>query len=374
MRILQICTNFRPGGIQRHVLDLTADLRERGHDVILAGDVGDWAPQAQLGTFIPLSLNDVAGVSGAGAAARLAALCREAMKLRRALLPGPVDLIHAHETAPALVARAATFGRRVPIVMTYHGAAPAREASVARIGRACADLVISPSATSLDGLVAKGLPARKAIVIGLGIATAPDSDPSAVAALRTALLKDQSGPLIISLSRLSEQKGIDTMIEVAARVIANHPGAVFAVAGGGPLAGVVQEWADKAGVGANVRFLGPVSTVPQHLQAADMFLLTSRWENLPISIVEAFRAGLPVIATDCGGVRELVSDSVGALLPVGDVPGITAAVTDLIEDPEMRLAKGGSARRLSQDARFDPQAVHARFAEVYQSLILRHRP
>ncbi len=372
MRILQICTNFRPGGIQRHVLDLTADLRKRGHIVTLAGDAGDWAGQAQSGAFVSLSLNDVAGVSGAGGFKRIRALWREAIRLRRVLRQHPVDLIHAHETAPALVARAATVGHRVPIVMTYHGAAPAREASVARIGRACADLVISPSATSLEGLISRGLPQRKAMVIGLGIAASPKQDTEAVAALRATLLKDRSGPLIISLSRLSEQKGIDIMINVAAGVIATRPGAVFAVAGGGPLAGVVEEWADKAGVGANMRFLGPVSTVPLHLEAADMFLLTSRWENLPISIVEAFRAGLPVVATDCGGVRELVSDTVGALLPVGDVPGIIRAVTDLMTDDKKRRAKGLAARTFSEDSRFDPEAVHARFDQVYRSLLARH--
>jgi glycosyltransferase involved in cell wall biosynthesis len=373
MRILQICTNFRPGGIQRHVLDMTADLRARGHQMILAGDAGDWAGQAQSGEFIALSLNDVAGVAGGGAAKRLLSLWREASRLRHALRDHPVDLIHAHETAPALIARAATFGRRIPIVMTYHGAAPSREASVARIGRRCADLVISPSATSLKALIAKGLPEARTMVIGLGIVKAPEQDKHAVTSLRASLLKGLPGPLIISLSRLSDQKGIDIMIDVAGRVVTEHPGAVFAVAGGGPLVGVVQGWAEKAGVAANMRFLGPISTVPLHLQASDMFLLTSRWENLPISIVEAFRAGLPVIATDCGGVRELVDDTVGALLPVGDAQGISRAVIDLIEDKGTRSRKADAARHLSQDARFDPTTVHARFEQTYQSLIARHQ-
>lgn len=373
MHILMICTNFRPGGIQRHVLDLTADLRARGHRVTLAGDTGDWEGKARAGDFIPLALNGVAGVAGGGPVGRVGGLARQAMALRKAIHGRGIDVIHAHETAPALVARVGTLGARLPIVMTYHGAAPAREASVARIGRLCADLVISPSATSLEALIAKGLPRDRTQVIGLGVATPAAADAGEVAALRARLLDGKAGPLIVSLSRLSEQKGIDVMIDVTARVAAEHPGVVVAVAGGGPLSDVVAGWARDAGVAGNMRFLGPVSTVPLHLRAADVFLLTSRWENLPISIVEAFRAGLPVVATDCGGVKELVDDAVGALLPVGDAAGIAAAVAGLIADPVLRAAKGAAALARSAEGRFDPAAVHARFAEMYQDMIARHR-
>ncbi len=370
MRILQICTNFRPGGIQRHVLDLSRDLRGMGHAVTIAADAGDWRDiAAQGGPIIGLPLNSVAGIAGGGAPARIAALARSSLQLRRALAGGRFDLIHAHETAPALTARLASLGSRVPIVMTYHGAAPAREASVARIGRFCADVVVSPSKTALDALIARGLPPGRTRVIPNGVPEPPPQPPEAVAALRARLLAGREGPLIVSMSRLHEQKGIDVMIDVAARVVAGCPGAVFAVAGGGPLAGTVEGWARDKGVLDHLRFLGPVSTVPLHLRAADIFLLTSRWENLPISIIEAFRAGLPVVATDCGGVRELVGPEVGALLPVGDAEGIAAAVTALIADPALRRTKGDAARAFCAQAGFDPATVHRRFAALYQSLV-----
>lgn len=368
MRILQVCTNFRPGGIQRHVLDLTADLRARGHQVTLAGDGGDWAGAAATGDFVPLPLNAVAGMGGS-APRRIMALAGCARALRRVIRSRRIELIHAHETAPALTARLAALGLGIPVAMTFHGAAPAREQSVARIGRLCADLVISPSRASLDALIAKGLPAARARHIGLGIAPMPEVPGAEVAAQRAALLGARSGPLIFSLSRLQEQKGIDVMVEVARRVVAEWPGAVFAVAGGGPLAGFVGGWAEAAGVAANMRFLGPVTTVPLHLKAADIFLLTSRWEALPISIVEAFRAALPVVATDCGGVRELVGDRVGALLPVGDAEAIAAALLDLIHDAALRRAKGAAALARSHETRFDPTAVHGAFEALYAGMI-----
>jgi len=368
MRILQLCTNFRPGGIQRHVLDLTDYLRGRGHQVTLAGDDGDWSGAAHDPGHLHLPFNTMAAAGGHSILRRTAAIPGIARRIRRLLHERRIELIHAHETAPAMAAGLARLGTGIPLVMTFHGSAPSREAGVARTGRRFADLVVSPSRTSLDALIARGLPRRMTRVIGLGIAPVPPVDAAEAAALRTALLAGRRGPLIFSLSRLDHQKGIDIMIDVARTIVARYPEAVFAVAGGGPLRHAVDGWAQAAGVGDRFRFLGPISTVAQHLAAADLFLLTSRWENLPISIVEAFRAGLPVIATDCGGVKELVDDSVGQLCAVGDVAGLARAITALIDDPLLRARKGAAARARSGEARFDPDAVHAEFERMYRDL------
>jgi glycosyltransferase involved in cell wall biosynthesis len=151
----------------------------------------------------------------------------------------------------------------------------------------------------------------------------------------------------------------------------HFPGVVFAVGGKGPLADQVEGWARAAGVGDAMRFLRLVSTVPAHLRAADVFLLTSRWENRPISIVEAFGAGLPVVATDCGGVRELVDDAVGALVPVGDPDAIAAALIALLGDPSRMARCGAAALALSRSSAFDPRAVHQSFAALYAELLDR---
>lgn len=369
MRILQVCTNFLPGGIQRHVLDLTAYLRDQGHQVTLAGDAGDWGT-ADDPDRILLPLAKVAGTGGS-ALRRMSALIPVALTLRREIRARRIELVHSHETAPALAVRLATAGMRLPRLMTFHGAAPDREASVARIARTCADLTISPSKTSLDSLIAKGLPRDRTRHLGLGIAPMPVLDPVAVAALRRDLLGPTGRYLILSLSRLQPQKGIDVMVEAARRVVAREPGAVFAVAGKGPLLAQARGWAQDAGVAGNFRFLGPVSTVPLHLLAADLFLLTSRWEALPISIVEAFRAGLPAIATDCGGVSELIDSAVGALLPVGDAAGIADAILSMIADPVLARRKAAAALARSAEPRFDPATVHAGFAVTYAEMIAK---
>ncbi len=371
MRILQINTNYLPGGIQRHVLDLSAYLREAGHRVLLAGDGGDWAPSEDDPEFLHLALDRIAGTGGS-VFRRMAEILPEARKLRRAIKAEGIQLVHAHETAPAILARLATMGLGIPVVFTYHGSEPDRIASVSRTARRCADLVISPSRTSLNHLVAKGLPAERTRVIGLGVHPMPQVDAAVAAAKRAELLGDNGRFLIASLSRLDPQKGIDMMIEVARKISDRRDDVVFAIGGHGPLQDLVDSWTQVTGVSRNVKFLGPVSNVAEVLAASDIYLLTSRWEALPISIVEAFQSGLPVIATDCGGVRELVNDEVGVVLPVADTSAIAEAIIKLLDSDELRGAMGRAALELSRDKRFSPPHVHQSFEQLYRDVIAAH--
>lgn len=372
MRVVQLCTDFvEGGGIQTHVVDLSRWLRAKGHRVIFAGQPGFFFDSQYNDETVSLPMWGVTGHFHDGSVRRIFSLIQAAAALRKFLKTAGADLIHAHETAPALVARLATIGLKIPVIMTFHGSEPERIANAARIGRYCTTLTASPSERSLDALVGQGLPPEKTRILGLGIRPMPEVDPSAVNDLRQFYLGGQYRKLILSLSRLHYQKGIDIMIEVVRRVVALHPDVLFVIAGNGPLAPVVEQWADSAGVGGNIRFVGSVETVPLHLAAADMMLLTSRWEALPISIVEAFRAARPVVATDCGGVSELVDDTVGALCPVGDVDALADAVIKLLGDDGLRAKKGEAALARSAEDRFDPEKVHANIETVYLELVGR---
>ena len=274
-----------------------------------------------------------------------------------------------HETAPALVARLATLGKNIPIVMTFHGSAPERIPSAAKIGKYCADIVASPSRISLNALIANGVRADKTKVLRNGIKPLRSASADTIATLRERYLPDGRGQIVFSPSRLAPQKGIDIMIEVAKRVLEKRPDTQFVVAGGGVLTGTVNDWAEAAGVGENMHFLGAIDTVPEHLQASDLFLLTSRWEALPISIVESFRAGLPVVATDCGGVSELVDDQVGKLCTVEDVDGITDAVLTLLQSDELRQQKRAAAIARSEEKQFDVDHAHEQILATYRAVL-----
>jgi len=368
MRILQICTDFEPSDIQRHVLDLGRYFEIRGHTVVLSGGAATRGPSKDDASILDLEMRKITE-SGGSLFRRTANLLPVAKKLRRALKKHRVELIHAHETAPLIVAKLASIGMDIPVIYTFHGTVPARFAGVARTARSCADLTISPSQTSLDALTARGLRQERTRHIGLSVRPLPPIPSGDVARLRAELLGSEGRFLISSLSRMSPQNGIDMMIEVARKISDQRRDVIFAIGGQGPLSDMVQNWADITGVSGNVRILGAVEDVAPVLAASDLFLLTSRWEAFPLSIAEAFQCALPVVATDCGGIKELVGPEVGVVLPVGDTIAIADAVLELIENPDLRRQKSNNARDLSQQARFSPDAVHRQLEDIYQDLL-----
>lgn len=370
MRILQLCTNFNSGGIQRHVLDLTEWLRAHGHEVFMAGTPGDWLTQANDNHFYDLPTD---GVSFAGGHLlnRGANVAAAASKLRALVGKLKPDMIHAHETAPALVARLSNIGRNIPIAYTYHGSEPERVPEVGRIARFAADYVITPSFTTARDLELRGHIAKSKLrVMGLGVKTAPEYSPAEIAELRAQLLPPGRRFLCVTIARLAPQKGLDVLIDVVRRVVGERHDVQFVVAGDGPLKNEVLTWAEKAGIAEYISFIGRTNEAYKLMAAADAFLLTSRWENLPITIVEAFRSKLPVIATDCGGVAELVDDSVGKVLPVGDVAGLAHAVLEIAGDDALRALLSENALARSHEDRFSPPFIHQKFEDFYRDIVV----
>lgn len=366
LHVLEMQTQFGVGGITRHVLSLRDWMRGQGHRVTLGGSPAAWAGPESEADFLDLPTKQVSG-EGGSVPARLLAAGRAAWALRRWLKAHRVDLIHAHESAPALVANLARKGLGVPLAVTYHGSEPARIAAFGRIAGK-ADLVITPSHRSAEDLERiGGVPRAKLKVLGLGVAPAPDDPAEEVAALRAKLLGDGER-LVITVARLEHQKGIDVLIEAVARIIPDHPGWRFAVAGDGVDEAALKALARDRGVGGHLLFLGRVSRPHLYLRAADLFLLTSRWEALPFTIVEAFQAGIPAVATACSGVVELIDEGVGAVVPIGDVAAIARAVTRILGDESSRAKMAAAALERSRLDRFDPDWVHRQFEDTYYRL------
>lgn len=359
-------TQLGVGGITRHIVALTTWLRARGHTISLAGTPDVWVNETTEAAFLPLPTRYVAG-EGANLASRLMHAGRAAWTLRRWLKANPVDLIHAHESAPALVAHLARTGLNIPLAITYHGSEPERIASFGRIAQRC-DLVITPSHASARDLAGPGGVAQDRLkVIGLGVKPAPEDSPEEVAALRRDLLGDGSH-VIVTIARLMYQKGIDILIDCAREIHNTHPGARFIVVGDGPDEAMLHALARDRGVDGYLRFVGRSERPHLYLRAADLFLLTSRWEALPFTIAEAFQAGTPALATACSGVVELIDDQVGATVPIGDIPAICAGVGRILDDEPGRRAMAAAALARSREDRFRPDWVHARFEETYRTL------
>jgi len=350
-------------------MELSESLRRNGHTVFLGGTRGPWLDEDIDETFLALDLLKVTDAE-ASTMRRIARALKTAAILRRFLKKERVELIHAHESAPAIVARLATLGTRVPVLVTYHGSAPERIRYFGRICRLTAKLIITPSHRCATELCDQGgVPKRSVEVIGLGVQPPPVIAAERVVAHRQKLLDPAGRILVVTIARLDHQKGIDVLIDVVREIGKRRNDIRFVVVGDGPLRNEGRRWAASANVESLIRFEGETNEPYLYLKAADLFLLTSRWEALPITIAEAFQTALPVVATDTGGVAELVSRSVGYVVPVGDVDALTESILEVCSDEHLRNRLSAAALSLSKERRFSLPHIHQIIENKYAEIL-----
>ena len=140
------------------------------------------------------------------------------------------------------------------------------------------------------------------------------------------------GTIIINVARLAPAKNHSMLLRAFSRVLKKQPNVYLLLIGDGPLRAVLEAETYELGIHRNVMFLGTINAPELFMKASDIFALSSEREGLPVSLLEAMRAGLPVIATKAGGISEIVEDSVnGYLVDIGDVEGFAHALAQLVK-------------------------------------------
>ncbi len=357
-RIAFLITNSEIGGAQSHVADLLQALRDRIEPVLLAGGDGPLLATAQAAgaTTVRLPLLD-----NALSPLRALAALRQLLQALRAAAP---DLIHAHSAKAGALGRLAGWLLGIPVVYTVHGfafkaAAPARQRLASRV----AEWVLAPFTARLicvaqaERELAATLPisAERVSVIRNGIADC-DTRATPGAPLRR----------IVMVARQAAPKRADLLIRAFAR--AALPDCELLLAGEGPQMAALRGLADSLAPG-RVRFAGAVGDVPILLASAQAFALASDHEGFPLSVLEAMRAGLPVIASDLPGIREQLDDGACGLLVAGnDEHAWAAALTRLAGDAALRETLGQAARtRWAREFSLGPMA-EATWAIYQQAL------
>jgi glycosyltransferase involved in cell wall biosynthesis len=155
---------------------------------------------------------------------------------------------------------------------------------------------------------------------------------------------------LVAAGRMTGQKGFDMLLDAFAIVAARHPDWTLAVYGGGPWRRRLTEQRAALGLTASVQMPGVTPHLDRELAASSIFVLSSRFEGLPMVLLEAMSTGLPVAAFDCPtGPAEVVEHGRnGLLVPAQDVAGLAAALNEMIEDPERRRAMGAAAFETSR--------------------------
>jgi glycosyltransferase involved in cell wall biosynthesis len=368
-RVLQV-VQPEDGGVAEHVLHLSLGLQRRGFEVDVAASpaflAGPVLAQAGI-TVHALDLRRAPGTHDFSAAVRL----------RRLDARGRYGLVHAHSSKAGALGRMALPSPR-RLVYTPHCAAfysgvqgPAgrlmyRGVEQALVPRTAAFVAVSrwEAAHLARGLVGSE---RRIHVIPNGVPACDShgADPGLLA------FKGEA-PLIGLVTVLRPGKDFFTLLR-AMKVIEARGGspARLAIVGNGPLEAELRAEIERLGLADRVRHFAFRRPPERWLRALDLFVLPTDWESLPLSVLESMRCGLPVVATDVGGVGEAVEDGrTGRLVPPRDAGALAEAILDVLREPGRREAMGQAARDAAR-RRFSAERMVDDVAALYRRLLSR---
>ncbi len=290
-------------------------------------------------------------------------VCATALAVIRMVKERKVSLVHSHGYRAAIGAGVGALASGVPHVATIHTEIGGKK-SAGFVGRA--------TQIAVAGL------SRRVIAVSKGIA-----DSFAVRKVKSDKVKLVSngveipygqrrgrtgGAVVGTAARLSPEKGIDLFIE-AARLIGDVDEDVrFVIMGDGPLRGELEAKAKEIGVDEKLEFMGFVDGIEEKLLSMDVLVLPSRSEGQPMVLLEAMAAGCPVVATDVGGVAEVLDGGCGAIVPPDDPAAIAAAVLKLLSFPDEARRMAEAGRKRAKEA-FSVERMVRETMDIYREVL-----
>lgn len=367
IRVLHIINSGEVGGGGTHLLHLIPGLARRGfNSEVAVGRGGSASDELRAaGTAV-----HVLGPMGITAPLRISALCRSVRP----------DLLHLHGSrAGFLGTLAARAVGAQPVVYTAHAFAFKRRLSrplrwlAARadsVTCARADRVICLTAADMRAASAYGIAIGHATVIANGVDFNRYREGRNI---RHALGFDPAAPVVGMVARLVPDKDPLTFVRAAAQIRAQIPEARFLLVGDGPLRKDIEDAARTLGLADCLTVTGFRHDVPDLLASMDVVVLTSRWEGMPVSALEAMAAGKPLVASALPGLEIVIEDgTTGFLVTPGMEAHFARKVIDLLRDAGRRAALGASARRKAAEEFGIEQMVSAT-ADLYRTTLASSR-
>lgn len=336
MRILYVVPPAA-GGIRSHLAEVVHYFSEK-HEVMVISP-----PDRHL---------EAAVTRGGGAFRAVPASAGQILGLRKYVKSFMPSLVHLHGYKAELLGRLAAAGLKKPVVVTLH------------------NYLVYPGSrvllTPLFYFFEKSwpLPVHRYIAVSAALKhdflARSSTDPKRVVVVHNGIrperfsqarplpeLKALGSPLIGTALRLTHQKGIDVLLQAAPLILQRYPAASLLISGQGPLEKELQEKVARMGLAERIIFLGFVENLPEFLASLDIFVLPSRTEGLGIIILEALASGVPVLASNVGGIPEIITSGThGLLVPAQDPGQLAAGIEKLWEDQNLRenLVKNGKER------------------------------
>ncbi|HEU5031039.1 MAG TPA: glycosyltransferase [Spirillospora sp.] len=358
LRVLHV-SQPNGGGVAVYVGQAVADQRRRGWDVAVACPPGGDLPARCAAAGVPWFNWDATRAPGPRTPL-------EALRLRRLVKGFEPDVVHLHSSKAGLAGRLLRRPAGVPTIFQPHGwswlAATGRQDAVSRLWERFAarrtDALVCVGEGELRAGMRAGIRGPFRLVRnGVDRRRFGPADAPARLAARTRLGLPAAAPLAVCVGRLTRQKAQDVLVAAWPAVAARCPSALLAIVGDGEDLDVLRR---RPAPG--VRFVPAVRDPRDWLAAANVVVLPSRWEGLPLTALEALATGRSLVGTDIPGIAEVVRPGLGALVPVEDPGALADAMAARLLFPGVAEREGREAAAAA--AAYDVAETVARLAAV----------
>ncbi|WP_458526476.1 glycosyltransferase [Onishia taeanensis] len=363
MKILLVVTGLSIGGAERLVTSLADNFSSAGHDVILVYFHGEAEifPQNPHVKIVDIGMRR----SPLGVLAGM-------WRLRRLIRNFKPDVVNSHLVHANIITRLIRLTVSIPrLISSAHNTNEGGRFRMFayRLTDVLADISTNVSDEAVAAFEKKGaiLPGRMQTILN-GIDTNVFSfDTVARGKIRNELDVDSVTPLILSVGRLCEQKDYPNLLRSFAHLDIGTPAPKLAIIGQGSLRGQLEALVDSLGIKDRVKFLGIRHDVPDVLSACDVFVLSSAWEGFGLVVAEAMACERLVVATDCGGVKEVVG-SAGILVPPKDSEALSAGLTNALGLTPEKIERFSISGRDRVIKKFSIDAMAQHYLKLYRCL------
>jgi glycosyltransferase involved in cell wall biosynthesis len=362
IRVAHLIQYFAVGGLERMVERLAAASKRRGVDSVVIAYLGDGPVRAALEAA---GVQTVLMSQGEGLHPALTWQLTSFLRRER------IDILHTHHLGPFLYGAPAAVLARCRRVHTEHSHElydrPRRRLVGAMMSPLADVVAVTPEISEFR----RRFPGE-CRVIRNGVPL-PDPDPQLRERGRALLGATDESFVVGCAARLSEEKDHAGLLDAFAELAVREPRAILACAGDGPLAEPLRARSAAAGLEDRVRWLGTLDDMPTFYAALDVCVLNSTREGLPLSLLEAMAFGVPIVATDVGGVGELLEGDAGVLVPPSQPSVLATELASLANDPT-RAQTVGRRGETKVRAEYSVDRMADDYVALYRSLVRRRLP
>jgi glycosyltransferase involved in cell wall biosynthesis len=366
MRILQLISSSGFFGAESMIVSLMKGLSSTNCHVALASLLNSAQGSAELSRYVR-NLNFQSFEIPCGAKLDL----RSISELRRITISGNYDIVHSHGYKADLYSRLAINGSKRVRIATVHNW-PCKTfkmrafAALDKFALRSFTRIVAVSDAVAEELVRSGVPLDRITLVENGIdATAFRNGTDRV---RAELKLQSDVPVIGYVGRFAPEKGLDVLLNSIPGIVNYCPDAQVMLVGDGPLRNQLAELAQTLGIASRVRILGIRSDMADLYRAMDIFVLPSRDEGFPMTILEAMAAGKAVVASSVGQIPHVIRDhETGLLVQPGARQQLTDAIVELLLSPQVRERLGLQGKRLV-DEQFTAEVMAKKYFEQYRQI------